>query len=105
MRLSALRLRVADPDRLDAFYRDVLGMSVREAETGRRVGYDGADADLLLLPGGGGYTHDRGQRYWKIGITVPDVDLAAAHLRRFDVPVSAPNQFLDIGYMCHLADP
>ncbi|UUV05646.1 VOC family protein [Ruegeria sp. YS9] len=105
MRLSALRLRVADPDRLAAFYRDVLGMYVGQAETGHRVGYDGADADILLLPGGGGYTHDRGQRYWKIGITVPDVDLAAAHLRRFDVPVSTPNQFLDIGYMCHLADP
>ncbi|NOC92199.1 VOC family protein [Ruegeria sp. HKCCD6604] len=105
MRLSALRLRVADPDRLAAFYRDILGMSVGPADTGHRVGYDGADADILLLPGGGGYTHDKGQRYWKIGITVPDVDLAEAHLRRFDVPVSTPNQFLDIGYMCHLADP
>ncbi|WP_050604921.1 VOC family protein [Ruegeria sp. 6PALISEP08] len=105
MRMSALRLRVGDPDRLAAFYRDMLGMSVRSEGLSHRVGYEGQDADLLLLPGGGGYTHDRGQRYWKIGITVPDVDLAVAHLRACDVPVSAPNQFLDIGYMCHLADP
>ncbi|NOD33018.1 MULTISPECIES: VOC family protein [unclassified Ruegeria] len=105
MRLSALRLRVADPLNLAAFYRDILGMFVREEGANVRVGYAGEDADLLLLPGGGGYTHDRGQRYWKIGITVPDVDLAATHLRARDVPVSDPNQFLDIGYMCHLTDP
>ena len=90
MRLSALRLRVADPDRLAAFYRDILGMSGwpnRNRRTTVSV-MTVQDADLLLLPGGGGYTHDKGQRYWKIGITVPDVDLAAAHLRRFNVPVS-----------------
>lgn len=105
LRMSALRLRVADPDCLATFYRDALGMSVREEGPNRRVGYAGADADMLLMPGGGGYTHDRGQRYWKIGITLPDVDLAAARLRSQGVAVSAPKQFLDIGYMCHLADP
>ncbi len=105
MRISALHLRVADPDRLVGFYTGVLGMSVQAQGLDRRVGYAGQDADLLLRPGGGGYTHDPGQRYWKIGITVPDVDLAAAYLRQKDVPVSDPKQFLDIGYMCHLQDP
>lgn len=105
MRISAVRLRVADPEGLALFYRDVLGMRVDRQGSGCRVGYNSEDADLLLLPGGGGYTHDRGQRYWKIGITVPDVDLAAAHLRALGTAVSTPSQFLDIGYMCHLADP
>jgi len=105
MRLSALQLRVADPDALSGFYRDSLGLSVQVDGAARRVGYHGEDADLLLLPGGGGYTHDQGQRYWKIGITLPDVDLAADYLQERDVPVSAPRQFLDIGYMCHLSDP
>ncbi len=105
MRLAALRLRVADPDALAAFYRDALGMSVRVEGANRRLGYSGQDADLLLMPGGGGYRHDPGQRYWKIGITLPDVDLAAEHLRQKGIPVSAPRQFLDIGYMCHLNDP
>ncbi|WP_170336848.1 VOC family protein [Ruegeria arenilitoris] len=105
MRLSALRLRVADPGRLADFYRDVLGMSVSHEGPNLRVGYPGQDADLLLMPGGNGYSHDRGHRYWKIGITLPNVDLAASHLRRMGVPVSEPNQFLDIGYMCHLSDP
>ncbi len=105
MRLAALRLRVANPDALAAFYHDALGMRVQVEGANRRVGYPGQDADLLLMPGGGGYRHDRGQRFWKIGITLPNVDLAANHLRQMGVTVSAPRQFLDIGYMCHLSDP
>ncbi|WP_420585950.1 VOC family protein [Ruegeria sp.] len=105
MRLSAVMLRVADIDRLAGFYRDVLGMDLRVQGPNRRIGYPGQDADLLLMPGGGGYIHDGGQRYWKIGITVPDVDLAVSHLRKNGVEVSQPKQFLDIGYMCHLKDP
>jgi len=105
MRLSAVLLRVADPDRLAGFYADILGMKIRAQGPNRRLGYDSQDADLLLRPGGGGYTHDGGQRYWKIGITVPDLDLAVAQLRHKGVPVSEPKQFLDIGYMCHMKDP
>lgn len=105
MRLASLRLRVAEPDKLAGFYRDILSMSVQHEGPNRRVGYAGQDADLILMPGGGGYCHDQGHRYWKIGITLPDVDLAAAHLRRMGVAVSTPRQFLDIGYMSHLSDP
>lgn len=105
MRLSALRLRVEDPEGLAGFYRDVLGMTVRTEGPNRRLSYPGQGADLLLIPGGGGYTHDLGQRYWKIGITLPDVDLAANYLRRKGVDASDPRQFLDIGYMCHFNDP
>ncbi|WP_170571731.1 VOC family protein [Ruegeria atlantica] len=105
MRLSAVLLRVADPERLAAFYADILDMTLHVQGPNRRLGYEGQDAELLLMPGGGGYTHDGGQRYWKIGITLPDVDLAAAYLRRKGVDVSTPKQFLDIGYMCHLKDP
>lgn len=105
MRLSGLRLRVADPEQLGTFYTDVLGMSVQAQGVSLRIGYLGQDADLLLMPGGGGYSHDTGQRYWKIGITVPDVDLAAAFLRGKGVEVSDPKQFMDIGYMSHLKDP
>ncbi|WP_108861108.1 VOC family protein [Ruegeria sp. Alg231-54] len=105
MRLSGLRLRVADPEQLGKFYTEVLGMSVQTHGVSLRIGYLGQDADLLLMPGGRGYTHDKGQRYWKIGITVPDVDLATAVLRDKGIEVSDPKQFLDIGYMCHLKDP
>lgn len=105
MRLAALHLRAADPVALSGFYRDALGMTARKQGEAWHVGYGGPDADLILLAGGGGYRHDRGQRYWKIGITLPDVDLAVQALRAQGVAVSDPRQFGDIGYMCHLTDP
>lgn len=43
--------------------------------------------------------------YWKIGITIADVDIACARLRENGVEVTAPFQFHNIGYLCHLEDP
>ncbi|MCL6284650.1 VOC family protein [Ruegeria sp. 2012CJ41-6] len=102
MRLSGLHLRCADPATLAAFYTGNLGM---KAQDDGRLGYAGQDADLVLHPGGGGYAHDPGQRYWKIGITLPNLDDAVRALRAKGVAVSEPKQFLDIGYMAHLSDP
>ncbi len=70
-----------------------------------RAGYAGEDADLILLPGGRRVQHSRDERYWKIGICLPDLDAACEQLRRKGVDVSAPHQFRDIGYMAHLHDP
>ncbi|MGI9437215.1 MAG: VOC family protein, partial [Geminicoccaceae bacterium] len=49
--------------------------------------------------------HRRDDRYWKIGITLPNIDIAHDQLSRAGVAVSDPVQFGDIGYMCHLNDP
>ncbi len=43
--------------------------------------------------------------YWKIGITLADVGLAREYLIDSGTIVSEPEQFLDIGYLCHLKDP
>ena len=43
--------------------------------------------------------------FWKIGITVPNLDTVAMHLRRSGVSISQPRQFEDIGYMAHCMDP
>ena len=43
--------------------------------------------------------------YWKIGVTLADVNLAREYLVDSGVAVSEPQQFLDIGYLCHLIDP
>ena len=104
-RLSGLRLSVSDPAALADFYATHLGMTARETHEGWRVGYPGQDADLLLQPGGGPYRHARSDRYWKIGITLPNVDIAHRQLSAAGIAVSAPHQFRDIGYMCHLSDP
>ena len=42
--------------------------------------------------------------YWKIGLSLADVDTARSKLLRQDVEVTSPRQFRDIGYMCHLCD-
>jgi len=104
--LSGVRLQVTDPEALAGFYTRHLGMVARaEGDGAWRLGYPGRDADLLLLPGGRTYAATRDQRYWKIGITLPNVDLAVAQLRTAGIDVSDPRQFLDIGYMAHLSDP
>ncbi|CUH86713.1 lactoylglutathione lyase [Phaeobacter sp. CECT 5382] len=109
-RLSGLHLRVPDPAALAAFYTDVMGMQAQHLGDTWRVGYVGADADLILMPslveaGAQDYVSARTDRYWKIGICQPDLDMAYDQLCRRGVAVSAPRQFLDIGYMAHLTDP
>jgi predicted enzyme related to lactoylglutathione lyase len=43
--------------------------------------------------------------YWKIGVNLPDVDLAVTQLSGRGIHVSDPGQFLDVGYLCHTQDP
>ena len=43
--------------------------------------------------------------YWKIGITLYDVDYAQKVLQSKRISVSGASQFEDIGYLCHLSDP
>ena len=43
--------------------------------------------------------------YWKIGLSLADVDTARSMLVSQGEDVSLPRQFLNIGYMCHLNDP
>ena len=43
--------------------------------------------------------------YWKIGLSLADVDTARSKLVSQGVNVTSPRQFRDIGYMCHSTDP
>lgn len=104
-RLSGVQLQVEDPERLARFYSDVLGMEARTDNGTWRAGYAGQDADVILQPGGRLVQHSRDERYWKIGICLPNLDIACEQLRQKGVEVSAPHQFRDIGYMAHLHDP
>lgn len=104
-RLAAVRLAVRDPQELAGFYTRHLGMQATTDGDDVRLGYAGEGAELVLCSGGEGYTHARSDEYWKIGITLPNVDIAYHQLSKAGVPVSQPQQFGDIGYMCHLSDP
>jgi catechol 2,3-dioxygenase-like lactoylglutathione lyase family enzyme len=106
MRLARNRLRVNNIAGIEPFYRDHFGMQAFDCADGLVLGYDerqcllefheGADEPFYGGPDG---------LYWKIGITLRDLDTAVAHLRQCGLEVSQPRQFLEIGYMCHLRDP
>ena len=106
-RLAGIVLYVQNPESLAHFYMEHLGMSVRQDGAEFQVGYDGPDADLILRPSTNSapYVHSRDDRYWKIGITLPNVDLACEQLTQAGVMVNTPKQFRDIGYLTHLTDP
>ena len=105
-RIRALHLRVSDPEALAAFYCDTLGMQRVEADGEVAVGYGGDGASLVLLAGeGDAYEHHRSDRYWKIAITVPNLELAYAQLSDKGLELSEPHQFRDIAYMSHFTDP
>ncbi len=106
-RLKGVRLRVTELLGLVAFYRDILGMTVFEQGEVVCLGYDqtGAQLELQLIETDRLYRYSKTDEYWKIGITLPDVDLACRCLRDKGIEVSDPVQFGDIGYMCHLCDP
>lgn len=107
-RISALSLNVSDPSGLSRFYCDVLGMNLLANAGGAvSLGYAGEDARLELVRRDQStpYQPDRNDRYWKIAITLPDLDVAFAQLRSTGIDVTEPAQFRDIAYMSHLADP
>lgn len=107
MQLARVILRVQSPESLARFYVERLGMKVHEEGQALVLGYGGDDAliELQRAKPGTKYTHRRSDRYWKIGITLPNVDIAHAQLTEAGVAVSQPRQFEKIGYMCHLDDP
>lgn len=106
-KVATLTLNVTDPAGLAAFYCDILGMKRTENPSSLAVGYGGEGARLEFLPTSDAapFQPDRSDRYWKIAITLPDLDCAYRQLSARGIEVTAPNQFRDIAYMSHLADP
>ena len=121
--LALHSLRVADLRASLAFYRARLGMApLAESETRALLAFgvvasETAEAlaargtTLLELrrseagDGAGRLDPGGGDAYWKIGVTLADVDLARESLIADGIDVGVPRQFRDIGYLCHLADP
>lgn len=83
----------------------VLGAGDHYAHLG--FGPDGGrlDARLELHEGAVARSPADDDAYWKIGLTLDEVDLAHDRLIAHGIPVTAPAQFLDVGYLCHLRDP
>jgi len=101
-RIVAIRLRAPDPKAQMEFYCDVLGMREREDGT---IGYADEEAGLLFEAGGGLYEMTTGDLYWKVSISVPNIDLACQQLAGKNVEIETPRQVGDIAFLSHFKDP
>jgi len=105
-KLTRLVLKVQDFSSLDDFYCGLLGMQRFGTDTKPLYGYDQASSQLAFHDGAAHpYSPSSHDLYWKLGITLRDLDHAVAYLRQRNYEVSDPEQFRDIGYMSHLRDP
>lgn len=107
-RLSELVLRVRDPASLASWYSQVMGMEAKQEAGVWKLAYPGPGASLVLREAGAGaskYEASRDSCYWKIGVCVPDVELARTRIMMKGTQVSAASQFMEVGFLCHLSDP
>jgi catechol 2,3-dioxygenase-like lactoylglutathione lyase family enzyme len=105
--ITSISLSVPTLNGLREFYQTILGMqnshgadntlSFAYTENSCRVVFDAQPVSS--------YTNRPNDLYWKIGITLKDLDAAVGYLLEQGISVSAPRQFQNIGYMSHLQDP
>lgn len=115
--LKSLRLTVSHIENSIKFYIDVLGMHLvkvqhdEDHQVKKRaiLSYDNQVHPFFLCLDQGAqdaeFSPQKDDLYWKIGIALADVELARNKIMSQGISVSQPNQFLDIGYLCHLQDP
>ncbi len=101
-RIDAICLRAPDPQSLKRFYRDTLGMRERADGT---IGYAEEEAGLRFEKSERSYDMSVDDLYWKISISVPNIDLACEQLSGRGVAVDGPRQFGDVAYLAHFKDP
>lgn len=117
MQLSELRLDISAPEASLDFYVGKLGMELvsetyftaKEEAIYALAFVDGTRLTLRHRRGDAyrdaSYQESENDVYWKIGVTIADVDLARQRLMGGGIEVTEPCQFYDIGYLCHLEDP
>ncbi len=114
-RITGQHFRVQNFDNLSEFYVDLLGMKEVETADGasdeiRAFAYDVDQCSVIFHQSSNSleaqpYHYQDNDFYWKIGITLWDLDAAIAYLRRRGVAVADPYQFQKIGYMSRITDP
>lgn len=106
MQLEGFRLQTAAPAKLAEFYTEVLGMEVLMRGEGRvRLGLPGQRFLELVDGASGPYTPQPEDAYWKFSLFVDDLSRVHQRLLQLGVEASTPNQFGEVGYLMHIADP
>ncbi len=100
--IESLTLHCSDPVAQQQFYCEVLGMQQLPDNT---VGYGHEQAAIRFLFAKGEYHSNPSDLYWKIALSVPDIELACQQLSDKGLQIGVPEQFQDIGYLAHFYDP
>ena len=100
--IKTIVFRSFNPEKQRQFYCDVLGMT--EFSDGS-VGYGGEQATLVFNKTNAPYEPGPNDLYWKIALSVPNIELACRQLVDKGITVGTPEQFQDIGYLAHFTDP
>ncbi len=101
-KLDTLSLRVINVDAQCRFYCDVLGML--DCGAGR-VGYSQEEVALQFIAADAPYFPQPSDLYWKIALSVPNIERACEQLAGQGVAVTQPQQFRDVGYLAKFTDP
>ncbi|MEM6996547.1 MAG: VOC family protein [Myxococcota bacterium] len=101
-KIELIRLRCTDPAAQRRFYCEAFGMTAFDDLT---LGYPGEDARILFERAERPYAPSRRDVYWKVALSVPDLDLAYRQLTAQGVEVSAPRQVGTVAYLAHATDP
>ena len=99
--------RVENFEALSPFYTDLLGMQAfDESKHAITFGFDKQSCCLEFHKKPvQAYVPESNDFYWKIGITLRDLDAAINYIRKQGISVPDPYQFRDIGYMSKITDP
>ncbi|WP_299483691.1 VOC family protein [uncultured Roseibium sp.] len=100
--IDTLTLAVVDPEAQRHFYCDVLGMS---DQGDGRVGFGSPETGIHFVRADAPYKPQGADLYWKIALSVPNIELAISQLKARGVPCSEPKQFRDVGYLAKAVDP
>lgn len=101
-KLDTLTLRVKDPAAQRRFYCDILGMSdLRDG----RLAYSPQEMALRFVAADAPYVPRPSDLYWKIALSVPNIDLAYEQLQSAGITCTAPAQFRDVGFLAKVTDP
>ena len=101
-KLHILALRALRPDAQRGFYRRVLGMATQDSGG---LGYSDREMNLRFVQSETSYRPQPSDLYWKIAVSVPNIELAYQQLVARGARVSVPHQFRDVGYLAHVTDP
>lgn len=105
--ISSHTMRVPSLEGLVEFYSGILGMRTVQDDAQTCAFALGPDCAQLIFRVADvtAFESQPNDFYWKIGLTVRDLDAAVEHLRSQGLDVPTARQFRDIGYMTKISDP